>query len=204
MPLEDILKKIEEKARRSKEEILSSAKKECEKKLETAKRKAAVHEEKVIEEAEREASRIQAIAASRAESQKRQMVLREKQSLIASVFDKALEKLSTMSSDEYEELLLNMIASSAKGTEELILGPEDRARLGKDFINIANERLKNEGKRGQLRLSYSPQSLGGGFILKTGGISLNLTSPALLNVLRDELEPEVAKLLFAGTGREGG
>ncbi|QUL97917.1 MAG: V-type ATP synthase subunit E [Candidatus Fermentithermobacillus carboniphilus] len=203
MPLENIVSRIEEKARNLSDEILSSAKSRYDKKISDAREEASRLSDSIIEEARAEASKIRSIASSRAESERKQMILAAKQKLLRSVFDQALERLSTMPRDEYRSMLLDMIANFAEGTEEIVLGKDDEARLGNEFAAAANAVLTKLGKKGQLRVSFASTPFGGGLILKSGGVSLNLTFKALLDMMRDQLELEVAKLLF-DTGREGG
>ena len=50
-------------------------------------------------------------------------------------------------------------------------------------------------RSGKPPLSDAPD-IKGGFILQSGGVEINNTFQALLEMQRDELEPEVASLLF--------
>lgn len=196
MPLEDILKRIDEKASLLKEDILTSARAEAESRIEAAREKAALLEAGILEEATAEAEQIKSIAASRRDMQKKQMILGAKQELISQVFDEAVKRLSNLSKEEYRALLLDLIGQKAGGTEELILSEHDNHRLGPDFHDAVNQALKTRGKTGNLKISYSPDRLGGGFILRRGGVSDNVTFPAILNLIREDLEIELARVLF--------
>ena len=57
----------------------------------------------ILEQAYQEAAQIESIAVSRAEMQKKQMLLEAKQAVISEVFDEALKELRDMHSEEYKE-----------------------------------------------------------------------------------------------------
>ncbi len=196
MPLEDILERIDEKASLLKDEILTSAKSEAESRIKAAEEKAAVLEARIVEDARTRAAQIESIAASRRDMQKNQMILGAKQELLSGVLDEAVKRLSSLPKEEYRSLLLDLISRKALGTEEIILSEEDKSRLGPDFLPAANEKLKLSGKQGNLTISFSSGTLGGGFILKRGGVSDNVTFPAILNLIREDLEIELARILF--------
>ncbi len=196
MPLEDILKRINEKASVLEEEILSSAKAEAESRIKAARDKARETETEVLSEAVAQAKQIHSIAASRREMQKKQMILRAKQELISQVLNEAEEKLTDLPGQEYRALLLDLIVHKADGSEHLILNETDKDRLGNDFAYQVNSELKKQGKKGNLKLSYSSTLSGGGFILKKGRVSDNVTFPAILRLIREDLEIDLAKVLF--------
>jgi len=195
MPLEDILKGIREKAGSSCDEIVKAAEEKARERLRSAEKEAGALAAGVVAESRARAAALEFIAKSRADSQARQMVLREKQALLSEVFDRALESLGKMPGEEYRALLLKVITETAAGGEEVVLGREDDRRAGADFASAANEALRKAGKPG-VTVSFSAQSLGGGLLLRKGGILTNVTFPAMLKKLQDELEIDVAAVLF--------
>lgn len=199
MPLEDILRKIEEKAAQIKEEILAAAEAEAESKLKDAAQRGSALGTGILEQAYQEAAQIESIAVSRAEMQKKQMLLEAKQAVISQVFDEALKELRDMHSEEYKELLIDWISHRADGTEEVIISELEKEILGEDFIVVANQRLKEMGKRGNLTVAYSPEYLGGGLILRRDKVLDNLTFPAILRFMKEDLEVEIATMLFKET-----
>ncbi|HOB30309.1 MAG TPA: V-type ATP synthase subunit E [Bacillota bacterium] len=199
MPLEDILRKIEEKAAQIKEEILTAAEAEAESKLKDAAQRGSALGTGILEQAYQEAAQIESIAVSRAEMQKKQMLLEAKQAVISQVFDEALKELRDMHSEEYKELLIDWISHRADGTEEVIISELEKEILGEDFIAVANQRLKEMGKRGNLTVAYSPEYLGGGLILRRDKVLDNLTFPAILRFMKEDLEVEIATMLFKET-----
>ena len=199
MPLEDILRKIEEKAAQIKEEILTAAEAEAESKLKDSAQRGSALGTGILEQAYQEAAQIESIAVSRAEMQKKQMLLEAKQAVISQVFDEALKELRDMHSEEYKELLIDWISHRADGTEEVIISELEKEILGEDFIAVANQRLKEMGKRGNLTVAYSPEYLGGGLILRRDKVLDNLTFPAILRFMKEDLEVEIATMLFKET-----
>ena len=197
MPLEDILKKIKDAANAEASGIVDEATEKAQAKVAKAAEEASKAASKRLDEVMAVIKRDAAIAVARAETERRQAVLQEKQRLVASVFTGALKELASMPDAEYRDFLVEAIVRSMTGGEEVILGAKDEARLGPDFLGMVKSGLKASGKREDVTLSYSDSAHGGGFILKQGGLSFNLTFPAVLQRLMDELEIEVARCLFS-------
>jgi len=196
MPLEDILSTIRNRAEETAREILNDAEMRAKRRVESARAEARERAAGILSAAEAEAAKIEAAAKTRAAARQRQAVLREKQALVEGVFLKAREALASMSAGEYRQLILESLARSAEGGETVVLGPEDRERLGTGFEAELGRRLSSLGKSTAVKTEFAEGSLGGGYILTSGGVSLNSTFPALLKRFEDELEIEVARILF--------
>lgn len=196
MPLEDILKGIKEKARASSQDIADAAEEEAAKRVRAAGEEGRDLARGIVAEAQTKAAAQELVARSRADSQARQMVLKEKQDLVSAVFDKALASLQATPSAEYTDVLLKAIVQNASGGEEVVLGREEEEKLGAIFASLANQELREAGKPAIARVIFSSGSLGGGLLLRKGGILTNITFPAALKKIRDELEIDVAVLLF--------
>ena len=115
MPLEDILKRIDEKASLLTDEILASAQSEAESKIKAAQDKAALLEARILEEARTRAAQIGSIAASRTDMQKKQMILGAKQEILSGVLEEAVRRLSNLPKEEYRLLLLDLISRKSQG-----------------------------------------------------------------------------------------
>ncbi|HHX28591.1 MAG TPA: hypothetical protein GX716_06210 [Firmicutes bacterium] len=196
MPLEDILDRIRDGAEKAAKEILDDAGSRAERRLSASRSEAQARAADIVSAAEAEASKILAAAKTRADAKRRQTVLGEKQSLIEETFAKAIEALASLPPEEYKELILESLARSAEGNETVVLGHEDRERLGPDFAIELKNRLSSLGKGADVTVEYAGASLGGGYILRSGRVSLNSTFPALVKRFEDELEIEVARTLF--------
>ncbi len=102
--------------------------------------------------------------------------------------------------DEYRRVISKMLLESAQGYEEVIFSAADEERLDQSLIHQVNKELKEQGKRGELRLSAERGQFDGGFILRSGGMEINNTFGAILRMSRNHLEARLAEILF---GKEG-
>jgi V/A-type H+-transporting ATPase subunit E len=197
MALEDILRKIEEDAKREADKILSEAKERAEEIIRNAQEEADRAKGRLMEEARRNAQTHKSRLISMAELDMRKEVLQEKQSLIDLAFRKALERLTGMEDDEYRTLIERMLMQSVEyGDEEIILCERDKSRISQGFIQAFNKKLESEGKLGKLTIAEETGDFSGGFILRRGKIELNNTFDALLQAARGELETEISQILF--------
>lgn len=175
--------RILEAAREEAAKIATSSSQEVLRISEKAKQQA---EERRIEEKDR-------ILAS-ANLDIRKAILERKQSLMDEAFSNAMLRLRQKNTEEYvtliEKLLLGAVES---GNEEVVVGEADREMINADVISRVNKKL---GKRGNLRLSGTPGSMTGGFVLRHGKIDTNLSFDGLIELAREGLETEVAKILF--------
>lgn len=196
MPLEDILRSIREKAERAAKEEIAAAEAKVSERLNEAENEARRIAHDIVSEAEAKAAAQEIVARSRAESLARQMILKEKQDLISQAFHRATALLRDMPDEEYKGMLLRIAVRECAGGEELVLGQEDLSRVGQDFVSEVNGALAKAGKPEISKVAFVPESLGGGLLLRKGGIVANFTFPAALKKIRDDLEIEVAGLLF--------
>ncbi len=114
-----------------------------------------------------------------------------KQELIGRAFAGALENLRGLDDAKYlafmEKLLDKAVGS---GDEELLISASEK-RIGKGWLDTYN------AARGtKLTLSPEKADIGGGFILRSGRISVNCSLETLVHWLKDDLESEVVKRLF--------
>ena len=77
------------------------------------------------------------------------------------------------------------------GKYNLILNKEGLAIVDDAFVAELNSKIN-----GELVLSKTVGNFKGGFVLENNGIEINNTYEALVSSLRDDLEFEVAKVLF--------
>lgn len=197
MPLEDILNRIGDESSRAVREIGEDAEARTGKRLDEARAEAQSRASVILDNAKAEAVKVENMAKTRADAKRRQLLLKEKQALIEAVFAKASDLLASLPVSEYRDMVLNSVAGSAEGNETVVFGPEDKDRLGGEFAHDLNRRLSSDGKVGAVRVEFAQKSLGGGYLLLSGGVSDNATFPALMKRFRDELEIDVAKRLFA-------
>jgi V/A-type H+-transporting ATPase subunit E len=117
--------------------------------------------------------------------------------LIDEAFAQAEKKLCSLDVQSYLDLIRRMlILTSVDGNEEVIISENDRTKITPEFLSAVNEALKKQGKAGNLRLSEEKRPIKSGFILKSETLEINCAFDYLLKAQRQELETEVARLLF--------
>jgi V/A-type H+-transporting ATPase subunit E len=162
-----------------------------------AKESASRQAEKIVEQARKEAVESRRRILGIAELEARKEVLAAKQDLIAAVFDRSLDELLASDDQDYLALMQRMLLESViSGREEVVLSAADQKRIPAVFWKELNELLKKKGKEGNLAPSTEPREIRGGFVLLAEGVEINCTFESLFKMLRDELEPEVASVLF--------
>ena len=93
---------------------------------------------------------------------------------------------------QYTEVAAALLVQAAPdGRGEVIFAPEERERIGKDAVALANEKLS-----GKLVLSEQTRPIKGGFILKNGNVEVNCTFDTLVRLQKAETTGLVAKKLF--------
>lgn len=185
-----ILKDAEDK----KAEIISKANDEKEKILSKRVSKAKEIEAEIIEKAKTEATTKKGRIISSAELKVRNNKLTAKQEVIKEVFEESVDKLASLSNDEFLKFVKETILSlNVDGDEKLILNEAGMKVIDNKFLEEVNKEL---GAKGKLTLVTEAGNFKGGFILEKNGIEINSTYEALVSSLRDELEFEVANVLF--------
>lgn len=195
--VKNLTSKILKDAEERKESILKAANEEKAKIIAKKQAIAKQEEEAMIEKAKVEAKTRRERIVSGAELKARNEKLAAKQSVIDSVFDQSIEELCKMSNNDMKKFIKNMILSSdITGDEKIILNKEGKSLLDKSLLNTINNELKANGKKGELTISDEVRTFKGGFILEKDGIEINNTFEDLVNSSRDDLEFEVANVLF--------
>jgi len=195
--VEKIKEKILQDSQAKADSIIDDAKKQAEAIIEKANARAVQKAEEVRKRAAAEAAEKLKISNSMLELEMRKDMLNTKQQLIEEVFQSALDSLSKMENSQYEATITKLIISAVEtGNEEIQLAKQDKNRLSADFGSKLNQTLVQVGKNGNLKFSDEARDIKGGFVLKAGGVEINYSFEALLRMYRDEIEPEVAAILF--------
>ena len=79
------------------------------------------------------------------------------------------------------------------GEQKLILNDTSKKIIDGSFLLEINNELKSKAN---VTLSEETRNFKGGFILEKDGIEINNTFEALVNSLKDDLNQEVARVLF--------
>ena len=192
--INNLTSKILRDAEERKESILSSAEEEKNKILSKKIAKAKEIEKEIIQKAEVEAKSRKERILSSASLKVRNNKLSAKQEVIKEVFEKSIDVLASISGDDFLRFIKNSILSLGEiGEQNLILNKEGMEIVDLTFIYDLNQTL---GDKGNIKLSPDIRNFKGGFILESNGIEINNTYEALVSSLKDELEFEVANVLF--------
>lgn len=196
--LNNLTSKILEDAKAKSEEIIKAAEQEAAVIVDKKLSEAREIEKDYFEKANREAVTKKERMLSGVELKVRNEKLAAKQSVVEKVFSTAIDKLNNLSADELMNFIKDMIGSmDIYGDEKLIVPAQYRDKIDAAFLNDLNLSLKLKGKNGNITLSNTEGSFKGGFILERNGIEINCIFEALVQSMRDELEYEVAKVLFS-------
>ena len=123
----------------------------------------------------------------------RKAILGVKQDLVAESFDRAAEQLVNLPEGQYVALLAKLAAeASVTGEEEIVLNARDRAAVGQKVVDAANAKLSG----GKLTLSADTGDFKGGLILRRGSIEANCTAELLVELRREDMAAELARVLF--------
>lgn len=184
--------------------IMSDANAEVEKIKAQAKEKIQQQQAKLKSQLADFDKETESLAAAAAEDKKARVLatarmdvskqnLQMRKDLLDEVFAKAAEAIKNMNDADYIKLMEKLlIAAVETGDEKIVTGKND-GRLGADFLNNINKQL---GGKGSLGIAEEKADIQGGFILRSGKTKINASLEVLLNMVREELETELAKELF--------
>lgn len=175
------------------DEILQDAENESKKVVEDAKSEVAVlvgkteseaqkKADKIIEKAKVEATQSKDRIISNSSLTARDMILVAKQEMINKVFELTKEKLKTLNHDDYLKFVENSLkALEVREDSEIILTENEKKLAGEKLfgIKVADETVES------------------GFSLKNGKIILNNEFSSLIDLVKEDLEQEVADKLFS-------
>ena len=193
-----ILTKLKEDAAKQASDIINAAKQRTDELKQQANKRISEMRENDRVKFERESAAMQDRMLRMSELENKKDLLSSKRELVSSAFDRALELLYALPDKEKKEFFLRQILSLASGDEALQPAEKSKQLFDEHFILEINEALKKSGKNGLIRLSHDNFVSGTGFILKKDGVEINCTFEAIVNSKRQELEGEVAKILFSG------
>lgn len=197
MGTEKVTARILEEAKKEASEIKKEAEEKAAHISEDAHLKAKEIEKKNREQAKKlfkeEKSKILALS----KMHMRNEILKEKTVIIDEAFKRSIESLVNRPKKEYQTIIRNLILKSCEvGDEEVIIVKKDRDKLDTKFLSKINKEIKKAGKKGTLQFSNEGGNFSGGVILRKGNVEMNATFETLLEGTRDELEMELAKILF--------
>ncbi|MBE5878061.1 MAG: hypothetical protein E7290_14405 [Lachnospiraceae bacterium] len=190
--LEEIIKQINADAEAEKSEIIANAQKECDE----IKAKSDADIAEIVETKTQKSEQSAALALEKIKSsanmKQKQEYLAFKQELILDIFKKALNRIETLSDNEYFDMLVLVAEKNAHQEEEgvICLSKKDLGRLPEDF----EKKLADKGVK--LKVSKEPVDIESGMILDYGDIEENCTFSALIREGKEVLTDKLNKYIF--------
>lgn len=189
------------------EKILAEANAEAEKIRSEAHGKAdeeASHLQAELEAFEKETRRLAQAAAedkkarmlAAARMDNRKQYLAAQVELLDEVFEKAIERIQSLPEEDYQAFMAALMANAVETGDEKILVGKKETRINDRVIKAVNRQL-GPGFKGNLELASDRADIRGGFILQRGNIRINASTEVLVGQIRQELETELAQLLFS-------
>jgi len=195
--LEKLTNKIVEEAKIEADRIFKEAEEEKTKLISSMEKKGNKEKELILEKAKREAELRRGRVVSNAKLKIRNDKLEAKQGMLDKVFEKAVKELNLLDSNSKIEFVKRTINEiDVAGDEEIILGNDIIEVFEKEHLQDMNEKLKSNGKKGELKVCKENRNLKGGFIISKNGIELNWSFQSIVENLREELEGEILSILF--------
>lgn len=146
-------------------------------------------------QAEKQADELRDRMLRMAELDQKKALLAAKREVIDQAFEDAGRRMEEMDGAAKKAFMEKLLLGSAEGGEEIIPDEKDRGLFDAAYMAHLNDALEKAGKEG-VTLSPKSRDLGGGFVLKKGGLEINCAFDAVLRQMRPTLEAEVASVLF--------
>lgn len=187
-----IIDKILSDAKHDAGEMLSEALKKAEALVAAKQAEVDAEYDISVEEARKAGEEVVRRRLTVADLEVKKLLLSAKKQAVDEAFEESLKKLLALPKEEYAALVESMIASAADDGDVVVISENDKNVLTKAFFDKISAKI---GKK--LTLSDTFGSFRGGVMLLGKGVDKNLTFESELALLRDEVEPEVAKIMFS-------
>lgn len=133
---------------------------------------------------------IEARSKTVAELDAKKLQLAAKTKIIDMVFDRALDKLRNLDTERYRALVFAMLENAEDG-DTVVISQREKDIVTKDALN---EFAKQRGIK--LTLADEAGDFDGGIVIKSRGVDKNFTFEVEIQLLKEELETQVAKEIF--------
>lgn len=196
-----ILELIREEAKKNADRFLADAKGRAMTILEQSQQDIAQLREDTIKQAEADADiladRLQRLSVL----EDRKHLLTARRKVMDQAFSQALSQLHNLPQEELAQQVLLMVLDNAQGSETLLPGNINAGYFAADFVSKANQGLEDKGKPGQLRLGETQVPDVCGVVLQGEHTQVHCTFESLLLGKREQLEGQVAQILFPHQGQ---
>ena len=187
-----IIDKILSDAKHDAGEMLSEALKKAEALVAAKQAEADAEYDLSVEEARKAGEEVVRRRLTVADLEVKKLLLSAKKQAVDEAFEESLKKLLALPKEEYTALVGSMIASAADDGDVVVISENDKNVLTKAVFDKISAKISKK-----LTLSDTFGNFKGGVMLLGKGVDKNLTFESELALLRDEVEPEVAKIMFS-------
>lgn len=177
--LSNLTNRILEEAKSLADEIVKSAELKAENIMKKSNEQAKLRYDSIVEKGTLEAENLKERLKSNAKLKARDNELNAKQEVIKRVFEETLEDVKNID----DEKLISYIQNNASFSEDSIL------LVQKDRLDLIKEKFP-QSKVSEERFVDS------GFVEISGGIEKNFTFSTQIDYIKDEIQGEIAKVLF--------
>lgn len=195
--IDSIISKIKADADTAAQEKIQEAQAEAQQILTECREQAQKAAQAAQAAADKEAQTLLERIESQSDLVRRNLLLQHKRAAINKAFDKALELLCTMEQQKQLELLSGAAAKFQTQDAAILLNAKDRAAFGPKLVELVQQKLAAAGKPYKVTLAEQTGSFAGGLVLVEGSIETNISYEVLIKDIRDSIEGEVAKALYA-------
>ena len=181
-----IIEKIINDANEAAAKTLENARARVNELNEASERRIATAKEAAMSAAAVKADEQYARALNMATLEERKSLLAVKREVMDEAFEKALEKLVQNSRANKAKLFESILRKNATPGDTVVCMPDEASVFSKAMLDRCGVVLET----GDIGAS-------GGFIIKCKGGQIDCSYEALIENIRQDLEPQIAKLLFA-------
>ncbi len=188
MSAEKLISRIKRDAEEKTREIIREAERAAEEIIGNAKKQAEREAEKIIANGKKQVENLKKIRLSKAHQEAQRAIMRVREEIIEECFNIAFEKLKTLSSEEYKNILDKIISETKKNMpselEAYISREEDKEILGKHGIPV----------KGYINAI-------GGVVLQSldGNMRVDNTFEGILERKKPVIRTIIGKILFQGS-----
>ena len=198
MALEDILKRVRDDAHKEAEEIKAGAEKTISEIIKEAEKKARAAKEEFLNKAKAQAALEYQRILSNARLEAKKGLLSAKRRLINKVFEEVSDAFVKLGPEEAQKMYKRALLEEVDtGEEVVVIGEAEKARITEGFIEEVNRTLSSKDRKGNLTLEISESEEDAGFLLRGKRTQFDSTLSSLLGTVREDIEPEIAKVLFS-------
>lgn len=190
--IEEILNIIDSQQKQTENGIISAAERRAERIIADGNEKAEATYNDSIRRSKEQLERDFVNACASTDADMKRRVLSYKVELVNSVIDRTLEKLASLPSDEYFNVILELVKKrSRSGKGMLALSKKDLDRVPDSFRNAVSS---IEGT--EITISSSPAEIENGFVLTYGLVSENCSFRDIMVSEREAVRDLAAGVLF--------